>query len=91
MESFVILSALGGECVEDFQTLRADLGLGAMVGYSFPAPSTARSFLERFHDEEAVAKRPGQGSFIPRESRGAGRLEGTGTAEPTSVHLGSGA
>ena len=27
VESFVILSALGGECVDDFQTLRADLGL----------------------------------------------------------------
>ena len=41
VESFVVLSALGGECVEDFQTLRADLGLEAMVGYELPAPSTA--------------------------------------------------
>ena len=73
VESFVLLSAVGGECVEDFQTLRADLGLEAMVGYELPAPSTARSFLERFHDEEALAERPCQGSFIPRESAG---LEG---------------
>ncbi len=73
VESFVLLSALGGECVEDFEHLRADLGLEAMVGYSFPAPSTARSFLERFHDENALAERPAQGSFIPRESAG---LEG---------------
>ncbi len=73
VESFVILSALGGECVEDFQTLRRDLGLEAMVGYQLPAPSTARGFLDRFHDEVAMAERPAQGSFIPRESPG---LEG---------------
>lgn len=73
VESFVLLSALGGECPEDFQTLRADLGLEAMVGYPLPAPSTARSFLDRFHDEKAMAERPAQGSFIPRESPG---LEG---------------
>jgi hypothetical protein len=68
VESFVLLSALGGECVDDFGTLRADRGLASMVGYEFPAPSTARSFLERFHDESALAERPRQGSFIPRES-----------------------
>jgi len=73
VESFVILSALGGECVEDFQALRSDLGLAAMLGYQLPAPSTARSFLDRFHDEKAMAERPAQGSFIPRESPG---LEG---------------
>ena len=73
VESFVILSALGGECVDDFQALRSDLGLEAMLGYELPAPSTARSFLELFHDERALARRPAQGSFIPRESPG---LEG---------------
>lgn len=73
VESFVVLSALGGECPEDFGTLRADEGLEAMVGYPFPPPSTARSFLDRFHDERALAERPAQGSFIPRESPG---LEG---------------
>ena len=73
VESFVLLSALGGECLEDFERVREDKGLEAMVGHEFPAPSTARSFLERFHDEEALAERPVQGSFIPRESA---RLEG---------------
>jgi hypothetical protein len=70
VEAFVLLSALGGECPEDFETLRRDQGLEAMVGYAFPAPSTARGWLERYHDEEAVAGRPRQGSFIPRESAG---------------------
>ena len=43
VESFIVLSALGGECPEDFGTLRADAGLEAMVGYELPAPSTAAS------------------------------------------------
>ena len=55
VEGFVTLSALGGECPEDFQTLRGDAGLEAMMGYSFPAPSTARSFLDRFHTGNATA------------------------------------
>ena len=41
VESFIVLSALGGECLEDFGTLRADAGFEAMVGYELPAPSTA--------------------------------------------------
>ena len=73
VESFVLLSALGGECLEDFERLREDKGLEVLVGHEFPAPSTARSFLERCHDEEALAERPVQGSFIPRETAG---LEG---------------
>jgi len=73
VESFVLLSALGGECPDDFQTLRSDLGLRAMVGYELPAPSTARSFLNGFHDEALMAGRPAEVSFIPKESAG---LEG---------------
>jgi len=68
--------------VEDFEALRADAGLEAMVGYSFPAPSTARSWLDRFHDEGAMAQRPAQGSFIPRESAG---LEGLRELVRTSL------
>src|SRR3990172_8946018 len=68
VESFVLLSALGGECVDDFDHLRRDYGLAALVGYHLPAASTARQWLDQFHDAEAVAARPLQGSFIPRES-----------------------
>jgi hypothetical protein len=68
VESFVLLSALGGECPDDLQKLRQDQGLEVMVGYELPAPSTARAWLELCHDDEAVAERPKQGSFIPRES-----------------------
>jgi hypothetical protein len=45
-----------------------------VLGYELPAPSTARNWLEQFHDEEAVAQRPFQGSFIPQESPGLSGL-----------------
>ena len=75
VESLVVLSALGGECVDDLQKLREDRGLEAMVGYPLPAPSTARLWLDRWHDEEAMAERPLQGSFIPEESAGLAGLK----------------
>lgn len=67
-ESFVLLSALGGECIEDMEKLRQDKGLEAMLGYQVPAAETARQWLDRFHDEQAMAGRPQQGAFIPIES-----------------------
>src|SRR5450759_754131 len=68
VESFVMLSALGGDCPEDFDTLRQDLGLEAILGYSLPAASTARQWLDLFHDDKLLEGRPLQGSFIPQES-----------------------
>ncbi len=69
VESFVLLSALGGENIDDMQHLRDDAGLAGILGYKPPAPETARQWLERFHDEALVANKPLQGSFIPSESR----------------------
>jgi hypothetical protein len=74
IESFVVLSALGGECLDDFDPLRRDRGLAALLGYDLPAASTARQWLDRFHDPERVAERPRQGSFIPPESVGLAGL-----------------
>lgn len=68
VESFVLLSALGGECIDDLDTLRQDQGLAFMVGYGLPAASTGRQWLDQFHDEALLVGRPAQGSFIPRES-----------------------
>ncbi len=68
VESFVLLSALGGECLDDFDGLRRDYGLAALLGYHLPAASTARQWLDRFHRAEVLAERPQQGSFIPRET-----------------------
>jgi hypothetical protein len=68
VESFVLLSALGGECFEDMQHLRDDAGLAGIVGYTLPSPETARQWLDGFHDEALMENRPLQGSFIPPES-----------------------
>ncbi len=69
VEAFVLLSALGGDCLDDFTHLRSDAGLAALLGYTLPAASTARQWLDRFHEEALLADRPAQGSFIPQESR----------------------
>ena len=68
VEAFVLLSALGGDCLDDFDGLRRDHGLAALLGYHLPAASTARQWLDRFHEAALVAGRPQQGSFIPLES-----------------------
>lgn len=68
LEAVIVLSALGGDCMDDMEVLRRDLGLGAILGYEPPAPSTLRSWLESFHDEAALACRPLQGAFIPAET-----------------------
>jgi hypothetical protein len=67
-ESFMLLSALGGECVEDMERLRQDKGLEAMLGYQIPAAETARQWLDKFHDEELMSGQPQRGAFIPLES-----------------------
>jgi hypothetical protein len=69
-----VLSALGGDCVDDFDGLRRDRGRAALLGYDLPAASTARQWLDRFHDETKLARRPRQGSFIPEESVGLAGL-----------------
>lgn len=54
--------------------IREDKGLGVMLGYTAPAPETARQWLERFHDERLMEGRPTQGSFLPAESEGLAGL-----------------
>lgn len=68
VEAFVVLSAIGGECIDDFTHLRRDAGLATMLGYTLPAAATARQWLDRFHEEALLVERPVQGSFIPPES-----------------------
>jgi len=69
VESFVLLSALGGECIDDMQHLRDDAGLSSLLGYRPPAPETARQWLDRFHDEGLIEGQPHQGAFLPAESK----------------------
>ena len=80
IESFVILQAVGGECLDDFQMLREDTALPLMLGHEMPSPEAARQFLYQFHDGNKIeqaqqALLPGQSAYIPAESA---PLEGLG-------------
>jgi hypothetical protein len=80
VESFVLLNAAGGECLDDFERLRADPGLSEMIGHEVPSPEAARKFLYAFHEEEKIERAkqqrlPEQIAYIPLES---GPLEGLG-------------
>jgi hypothetical protein len=80
VESFVILHAAGGECVEDFERLRQDPGLAEMIGHAVPSPRAALEFLQAFHQEEKIAEAqqrrlPEQIAYIPEETPA---LEGLG-------------
>lgn len=75
MESFVLLSAMGGDCYEDMERLRGDAGLAGMLGYTPPAAATARQWLDKFHDETLMLGGPLQGSFLPPESKYVAGLE----------------
>jgi len=73
VESFLVLNALGGDCLEDFERLREDSGLAEMLGHEMPSPEAARKFLYQFHDESRIEAaqrelRVGQVSYIPTES-----------------------
>jgi hypothetical protein len=73
IESFVILNAVGGECLEDFDRLREDAGLAEMLGHALPSPEAARKFLYQFHADELIEQaqqqRPlGQITYIPGEN-----------------------
>jgi hypothetical protein len=79
VESFLVLNALGGDCLEDFDRLREDAGLKQMLGHEVPSPEAARKFLYQFHDEQEVeraqAELPlGQVSYIPAETAALGGL-----------------
>jgi len=73
VEGFLVLNAVGGECLDDFDRLREDPGLREMLGYEVPGAEAARKFLYQFHDEEKIEQAQqelaaGQVSYIPAES-----------------------
>ena len=71
VETLVALLAAGGECVDDVRVLHADAGLKRLWGRAvLPAAETLRAFLNRFHDEAAVAARVPHTAYIPAESAG---------------------
>ena len=73
VESFVILNAVGGDCLEDLERLREDPGLAEMIGHQIPSPEMARKFLYQFHAQELIEQAQqqrslGQISYIPGEN-----------------------
>ncbi|MBM4043818.1 MAG: IS1380 family transposase [Planctomycetes bacterium] len=73
IESFVVLNAVGGDCLDDFDRLREDPGLAGMLGHAVPSSKAAGQFLYQFHDgrkiEQAQRELPVGGvSYIPEES-----------------------
>ena len=79
IESFLILNAAGGECLDDFERLRQD-GVKELIGHDLPSPEAARKFLYQFHDEQLIEQaqgrlEPNQISYIPEENA---RLQGLG-------------
>ncbi len=71
VETVVALLAAGGECLDDVRVLAADRGLRRLWRRSaLPSAATLRFFLNRFHDEEAVAVRVPHTAFIPEDSAG---------------------
>jgi len=74
IESFVILNAAGGECLDDFDYLREDEGLAELIGHELPSSAAARKFLYEFHDEQEIEQAqqqllPGEIAYIPGESQ----------------------
>ena len=87
VESFVILNAAGGECVDDFAHLRSDVGLAELVGHELPSPEAARKFLNAFHEEEKIEEAqqrrlPDTIAYIPEENRA---LEGLGRVNQSLI------
>src|SRR5437899_11057934 len=54
VESFLVLNAAGGDCLEDFDQLRADAGLSELLGNAVPSAEAARKLLYQFHDEVMI-------------------------------------
>jgi len=73
VESFLVLNAAGGDCLEDFDRLREDAGLSELLGHAVPSAEAARKFLYQFHDGEKIEQAQqtlaaGRVSYIPEEN-----------------------
>ncbi|MEK7232892.1 MAG: IS1380 family transposase [Elusimicrobiota bacterium] len=68
LESLLALWTAGGERCEDLAMLREDRALSELIGHEFPAPQTARDFLEGFHQDDLPLWQQGEHSSVPSES-----------------------
>ena len=67
VESFLILFAAGGGCLDDFHLLRQEAAL-QKLGLKVPSPEAARFFLHAFHEDEALQGWISHQAFIPEET-----------------------
>lgn len=65
VESFCLLIGAGGEAMDDFGQMRADVALAEAVGHAFPSVTRAKEFLYDFHDAAQQAEATQQRSLIP--------------------------
>src|SRR5256885_12727085 len=73
VESFLVLNAAGGDCLEDFDQLRADAGLSELLGHAVPSAEAAGKLLFQFHDGGRTSKRnrrprPDGGGYFPERN-----------------------
>lgn len=74
VEGFFALWLSGGDRCEDFKLLREDLALAELLGHGFPAPNTARDFLDGFDEPDLPLWRAGEKASIREESPGLSGL-----------------
>jgi hypothetical protein len=67
VESFISVFAAGGDCVDDFEKLRADKGL-KKLGLRVPSAESVRWFLNVFHEDEPLQGRLPHEALIPEET-----------------------
>jgi len=85
VEALVLLLAAGGDCVDDIAVLKADAGLGRLLGRTLPSADALWAFLQAFHDdallaEAQAARGPDQVAYIPAESAPLRGLAAVNTA-----------
>jgi hypothetical protein len=68
VESFLSLFAVGGECLDDFRSLRSDAALKEL-GLQVPSPEAARFFLNAFHEDEPLEEKREHEAFLPPETQ----------------------
>lgn len=88
VEALVLLLAAGGDCVDDIAVLRADRGLGRLLGRTLPSADTLWAFLQAFHDDARLAQAqaargPDQVAYIPAEPAA---LRGLAAVNEALVH-----
>jgi hypothetical protein len=65
LESFTLMLADGGECVEDLGVLRSDRALVELLGHEVASAPVGKKFLYAFHDDERDREVAEQRRLIP--------------------------